>query len=280
MKWILDMDVLLVFLLGCVLGTASQGSDIITNNYLLSDGDISKIINRGDTVFSRNCAEILDKSKGSATDGLYIIQPANDPIAVFCIMQDGGWTVIQHITANSSLDFDRTWKHYKLGFGHILDDHWLGNEYMHQLTQPPGHHKLGIKLVTMEGEIKWGMYDPALIEPEESHYRLRLGLYYGSACDALTHDTDAYLHDNQRFTTRDRDNDNYFLNCALLESQGIAGGGWWYDACASANLNRRNVIYWQKDCNKDNPCKYASMMLQPTAVKGCRQSMHCSRDEL
>ncbi|XP_053567238.1 fibrinogen-like protein 1-like protein [Bombina bombina] len=232
------------------------------------------------TAFSSDCSEVMQKSQGTATDGLYIIQPESVNIVVFCIMQDGGWTVVQHITANSSLDFDRNWEDYKLGFGNALGDHWLGNEYMHQLTQPPGHHKLGIKLVNMEGQIKWGMYSPALIESEESQYRLRLGLYHGSANDAMTHDTVAYLHDNQKFTTKDRDNDNYFQNCARLEFQGIAGGGWWYDACAGANLNRKNVIYWQKDCNKEKPCKYASMMMQPVAVKECEHTVHCHKDEL
>ncbi|KAM4662994.1 fibrinogen-like protein 1-like protein [Discoglossus pictus] len=280
MGWIHKTDVFLLCLLSCVLETRSEGPASVINEHLLSNGDREKIINRGDTVFSRDCSEILHKSHGSATDGMYIVQPASAPIAVFCIMQDGGWTVIQHITANSSLDFDRNWKDYKLGFGNVLGDHWLGNEYMHQLTQPPGSQKLGIKLVNMEGEIKWGVYDPALIEAEESQYRLRLGLYHGSASDAMTDDTQTYLHDNQRFTTKDRDNDNYFQNCAQLEYQGIAGGGWWYDACAGSNLNRRNVIYWQKDCNKEKPCKYASMMLQSVKAPCWEKSLHCQRDEL
>ncbi|KAM8921320.1 angiopoietin-2-like [Pelodytes ibericus] len=275
MKWALRQDVLLLSLLCYVVPVYSQGSDILVNSHLLSADDTNKIINKRETVFFRDCSEILFKSKASATDGLYIIQPASDPIVVLCIMQEGGITVIQHITANTSLDFDRPWKDYKFGFGNVLGDHWLGNEYMHQLTQPPGHQRLSIKLVTMEGEIKWGVYDPVLIESEKDGYRLRLGLYHGSASDALAHETDAYMHDNQRFTTRDHDNDNYFLNCALLEYQGIPGGGWWYDACAGANLNRRNVIYWQNDCNKEKPCKYASMMLQPTVRMGCEHTGEC-----
>ncbi|XP_075469685.1 fibrinogen-like protein 1-like protein [Ascaphus truei] len=279
MGWI-QKDAFLLILLGCGVGAQAEGPVAVTNEHLLSNGESEKIINKKETVFFRDCSEILHKSQGSATDGLYIIQPASSPIVVLCIMQEGGWTVIQHITANSSLDFDRDWEDYKLGFGNVLGDHWLGNEYMHQLTQHPGRYKLGIKLVNMEGEIKWGLYEPALVESEKSQYRLRLGLYHGSASDALTHDTEAYLHDNQRFTTRDRDNDNYFQNCAQLQYQGIAGGGWWYDACAGANLNRRNVIYWQKDCNKATPCKYAGMMLQPAGSVGCGQSGHCHREEL
>uniref|UniRef100_U3JS90 Fibrinogen C-terminal domain-containing protein n=1 Tax=Ficedula albicollis TaxID=59894 RepID=U3JS90_FICAL len=202
------------------------------------------------TKFHLDCFEILQHSKGNSRDGLYIIQPKKEPIVVFCNMQDGGWTVIQHITANSTVDFDRTWQDYKYGFGSVHENHWLGNEYMHQLTGSSVQYILGVKLVNLNAEVKWGQYEPFLIEGEESQYRIRVGLYKGNATDALTLDTEAYLHDNQKFTTKDRDNDNYFMNCAKLELNGIPGGGWWYDACAGANLNRRNVIYWQKDCNK------------------------------
>uniref|UniRef100_A0A8D0CAB1 Fibrinogen C-terminal domain-containing protein n=1 Tax=Salvator merianae TaxID=96440 RepID=A0A8D0CAB1_SALMN len=217
-----------------------------------------------DTEYPRDCSEIFKQSKENAKDGLYVIQPAKDPIGVYCNMQDGGWTVIQHITANSTVDFDRTWQDYKYGFGSINDNYWLGNEYMHQLTTSPRPYTLRVKLVDLNAEIKWAEYDPFHIEDEASQYRIRLGLYKGNAVDALCYDTEAYLHDNQKFTTKDRDNDNYFQNCAKLEYNGIPGGGWWYDACAGANLNRKNVIYWQQDCNKQHMCKYAWMMVKPS----------------
>ncbi|XP_047202076.1 fibrinogen-like protein 1-like protein isoform X1 [Girardinichthys multiradiatus] len=218
------------------------------------------VLNRGMKVLPRDCYEMLIASSGTARDGVYLIQPYNSPIVAYCAMQEGGWTVVQHITVNSSVDFDRTWDEYKNGFGDVTGDHWLGNEYLYQLTRGPARYKLGVKLVDPDAVIKMGEYDPFLVEEEFTGYRLRLGLFQGTALDALTLDTENYLHDNQRFTTKDRDNDNYFQNCAKLEFQGVPGGGWWYDACAGANLNRRNIIYWQKDCNKERLCKYAWMM--------------------
>ncbi|XP_061824916.1 fibrinogen-like protein 1-like protein [Nerophis lumbriciformis] len=246
------------------------------NLHLLPLDQHNVVLNQGMRVLPRDCHEMLVTSSGIARDGVYLIQPRDTPIVAYCAMQEGGWTIVQHITVNSSVSFDRVWADYKHGFGDITGDHWLGNEYLHQLTGGPGHYTLGVKLVDRDAVTKMGEYDPFLVEDESSAYRLRLGLFQGTAVDALTLDTENYLHDNQKFTTKDRDNDNYFQNCAKLEFQGVAGGGWWYDACAGANLNRRNVIYWQKDCNKERLCKYAWMMVRPSHTP---KVVH-SKDEL
>ncbi|NWY66654.1 FGL1L protein, partial [Erithacus rubecula] len=254
---------MLLLLSQCTVSLGTQEAVALANAHLLPQRDYERLGNANEKDYPRDCFEILQRSKGNSRDGLYIIQPKEEPIVVFCNMQDGGWTVIQHITANSTVDFDRTWQDYKYGFGSVHENHWLGNEYMHQLTGSSVPYILGVKLVNLNAEVRWGQYEPFLIEGEESQYRIRVGLYKGNATDALTLDTEAYLHDNQKFTTKDRDNDNYFMNCAKLELNGIPGGGWWYDACAGANLNRRNAIYWQKDCSKQRPCKFAWMMVKP-----------------
>ncbi|XP_017558777.1 fibrinogen-like protein 1-like protein [Pygocentrus nattereri] len=250
------------------------------NIHLLSPEEQKFILNLGHKEIPRDCHDLWESSGAQARDGVYLIKPADTLIVAYCAMQEGGWTVIQHITVNSSVDFDRSWEEYKLGFGSLTDNHWLGNDYIHQLTSGPGRYKLGIKLVDKDAKTKTGEYDPVLVEDENAQYRLRLGLYQGTAVDALTMDPENYLHDNQRFTTKDRDNDNYFQNCAKLEFQGVAGGGWWYDACAGANLNRRNVIYWQKDCNKEHLCKYTWMMVKPSDMVKVIRPADCQRDEL
>ncbi|XP_040054901.2 fibrinogen-like protein 1-like protein [Gasterosteus aculeatus] len=276
MCWLLAEALLLLLGVTGVVGERLQAENLI----LLPPDAHDVVLNRGMRVLPRDCHEMLMRSSGQALDGVYLIKPGDSPIVVYCAMQEGGWTVVQHITVNSSVNFDRTWAEYKDGFGAVTGDHWLGNNYLHQLTSGPGRFKLGVKLVDRDAVTKTGEYDPFLVEDESSAYRLRLGLFQGTAVDALTLDTENYLHDNQRFTTKDRDNDNYFQNCAKLEFQGVPGGGWWYDACAGANLNRRNVIYWQKDCNKERLCKYAWMMVRPTDTVKLIQSETCKKDEL
>ncbi|XP_067310545.1 fibrinogen-like protein 1-like protein [Pseudorasbora parva] len=263
-------------LLPCVRTEASPAE----NFHLLTPEEHKLILNLGQKEIPRDCHELWQSSAGETRDGLYLIQPGASPIAVHCAMSAGGWTVVQHITVNGSVDFDRGWDEYKRGFGSLTGNHWLGNEHLHRLTTGPVRYKLGIKLVDKDALTKTGEYDPVLVEGEDAQYRLRLGPFNGTAADALTLDTENYLHDNQRFTTRDRDNDNYFQNCAKLEFQGVAGGGWWYDACAGANLNRRNVIYWQKDCNKEHLCKYAWMMVRPSEQVKVIRTGDCARDEL
>ncbi|KAG7237290.1 hypothetical protein INR49_032623 [Caranx melampygus] len=135
------------------------------------------VLNRGMKELPRDCHEMLMTSSGQARDGVYLIQLGDSPIVAYCAMQEGGWTVVQHITVNSSVDFDRTWDEYKHGFGDVTGDHWLGNEYLHQLTRGPGRYKLGVKLVDPDAITKTGEYDPVLVEDEASAYRLRLGLF-------------------------------------------------------------------------------------------------------
>ena len=59
--------------------------------------------------------------------------------------------------------------------------------------------------------------------------------YSGTAGDSLTSEDfgGTRVHNNQPFTTRDRDNDNDGGgNCAQRHT-----GAWWYNACHLSNLN-------------------------------------------
>ncbi|KAA8593614.1 hypothetical protein FQN60_009730, partial [Etheostoma spectabile] len=190
---------------------------------------------------------------GHSVSGLYTIYIGNrtEPVQtksyfallqVFCDMETsgGGWTVFQR-RFNGSVDFQRSWREYKMvrlslevvyfkvrvkmfgsltqpppvlqGFGDVFGEHWLGNEVMYLLTSQ-GQYSLRVELRDWEGH-------PA-------HSLLYLRGYSGTAgrqSSLTTHGTG--------FSTRDQDNDNCdHCKCALMLT-----GGWWFDACGFSNLN-------------------------------------------
>ncbi|GLD73572.1 angiopoietin-4-like protein [Lates japonicus] len=75
----------------------------------------------------RDCADAY--KAGHSASGLYYIYIGNssEPVQVYCDMVTGGggWTVFQR-RFNGSMDFQRSWREYKMGFGDVLGEHWLG----------------------------------------------------------------------------------------------------------------------------------------------------------
>ena len=77
---------------------------------------------------TRDCSDIL--KQGHSNSGVYeIYQP--ERTHVYCNMETdgGGWTVILN-RQNGDGYFDRTWVEYKIGFGDVSGNHWLGNKYL------------------------------------------------------------------------------------------------------------------------------------------------------
>ena len=75
--------------------------------------------------------------KGNGKSGIYTINPdGKQPFKVFCDMDtnNGGWTVIQR-RSDGSVDFFKNWVDYKLGFGSLENEFWLGNDNIHRLTK-------------------------------------------------------------------------------------------------------------------------------------------------
>ncbi|KAH8371770.1 hypothetical protein KR093_008808, partial [Drosophila rubida] len=130
-----------------------------------------------------------------------------------------GWLVIQQRIGGKE-DFNRDWAAYRKGFGSLDRDFFLGLETIHLLTssQP---HELYVHLVGSNGTIVYARYDDFKISDEENGYKLSLGKMSGTVkMDALRYGVD------MKFSTFDRDNDEFINNCAKIYSS-----GWWYTNC-------------------------------------------------
>lgn len=178
-------------------------------------------------------------------DGIYTIYPnGKDPVKVYCIV-DGNkkWTVIQR-RMDGSVNFDRKWSEYKLGFGSINGEYWLGNDNIH-LISSNGHHEISFYLGVSAQQFGYANYSTFSVGDERSKYKLTITGYSGNTSDSMdkTGNPDG-VHNGQKFSTLDQDNDSASGNCTSGYHNG--NGGWWYNNCYYAALNRRysDGVYW------------------------------------
>ncbi|XP_056393844.1 ficolin-1-like [Hyla sarda] len=174
----------------------------------------------------RNCKEI--QNQGAVLSDWYTIYPdGSQPLKVLCDMDTdgGGWIVIQR-RWDGSVDFFRTWDAYKKGFGSRLNEFWLGNDNIHQITST-GTWELRVDLQDFEGKKVFAKYSSFKVLDESEKFKLLIGAYEGGTAG----DSMGGLS-NVMFSTKDEDNDIYDGSCSLLFK-----GGWWYSNCHSANLN-------------------------------------------
>ncbi|KAK3106836.1 hypothetical protein FSP39_000926 [Pinctada imbricata] len=181
----------------------------------------------------RSCKEVAAIRN---VTGIYTIEPIPGRRTVNATCIAGGWTVIQQ-RKDGSVDFYRTWQEYKVGFGTAASEYWIGNDIIHALTSSV-KCELKIEMVDLKGKKLWAHYHNFYIENEVNKYVLRISGFSGNSGDALSG-----LHNGQKFTTKDQDNDNYSSrNCGILKH-----AGFWYGGCNYSNLNGN---YHDKKCCK------------------------------
>ena len=136
----------------------------------------------------------------------------------------GGWTVFQR-RQDGSVDFYRNWTDYENGFGTLTGEHWLGLSKIHRITQQ-GTNTLRVELEDFDNNKTYAKYSTFNISDSSTQYTLTVSGYSGTAGDSLS------SHDGMKFTTKDRDNDIWSDNCAIIYK-----GAWWYNSCHASNLN-------------------------------------------
>lgn len=173
-----------------------------------------------------DCSELAQN--GVKRSGVYPVKLPNDRILnLYCDMQtdNGGWTVIQR-RIDGSTNFTRTWNKYAGGFGNVNGEYWLGNEIIHKLTYS-SNYSLRIDLYDWEGNKASSLWRTFRVTPETDDYRLLVADFDGgTAGDSLTYQS------GMKFSTLDRDNDQWIANCAEKDLS-----GWWYKDCGYSNLN-------------------------------------------
>ncbi|XP_027709427.1 fibrinogen-like protein 1 [Vombatus ursinus] len=206
---------------------------------LLDRGDEKSVPRLGGRRQYADCSEVFND--GHRLSGFYKIKPLQSPVefSAFCDMADGGgWTVVQR-RSDGSENFDRNWDDYEKGFGNFVQkngEYWLGNKNLHFLTTQRDY-TLKIELADFEGERRFAQYESFRVGSEKSAYELSFREYSGTAGDSLAGSFHPEVqwwasHLRMKFSTRDRDNDNYSGSCAKEDR-----AGWWYNRCHSANLN-------------------------------------------
>ncbi|CAK6966907.1 tenascin-R [Scomber scombrus] len=174
----------------------------------------------------QNCAQHL--LNGETLSGVYTIYINRDPsqgVQVYCDMttDEGGWIVFQR-RQNGLTDFSRKWSDYRVGFGNLEDEFWLGLDNIQRISAQ-GRYELRIDMKDGQESV-YANYDKFSIGDAKNLYKLRIGEYNGTAGDSLSY------HQGRPFSTKDRDNDIAVTNCALSYK-----GAWWYKNCHRANLN-------------------------------------------
>ena len=203
--------------------------------------------------------------KGNRKSGIYVINPdGRKPFRVYCDMKTsrGGWTVIQR-RADGSVDFYRKWNDYKLGFGNLKNEFWLGNDKIHRLTKRK-NMMIRFDLEDFNGKKVYAEYKLFYIDGEKDNYRLHVKSYSGTAGDSMTY------HNGMQFSTKDRDRDQASGNCATRYS-----GAWWYKACYYSSLNGKyfkgphasnaNGVSWYHFTGHRYSLKKTEMKIRPLA---------------
>ncbi|XP_025788837.1 angiopoietin-2 isoform X2 [Puma concolor] len=217
-----------------------------------------------EAVVFRDCAEAF--KSGRTANGIYtlVFPNSTEEIKAYCDMETagGGWTIIQR-REDGSVDFQRTWNEYKVGFGNPSGEHWLGNEFVFQVTnQQP--YVLKIHLKDWEGNEAYSLYEHFSLSSEEFNYRIHLQGLTGTAGKISS-----ISQPGNDFSTKDADNDKCICKCSQMLT-----GGWWFDACGPSNLNgmyypqRQNTnkfsgIKWYYWKGSGYSLKATTMMIRP-----------------
>ncbi|XP_060929447.1 microfibril-associated glycoprotein 4-like [Limanda limanda] len=136
---------------------------------------------------------------------------------------------------DGTVNFYRPWIQYKVGFGSVDGEHWLGLDNLHYLTSGPKKFELQVDMKDFEGNNASAHYRMFSVGSECNGYNLTVsGFTDKGAGDSMM------THNGMKFSTFDKDQDPDTRNCASLYM-----GAFWYNQCHHANPN--GVYRWRQE---------------------------------
>ncbi|KAL9984567.1 hypothetical protein ACROYT_G006877 [Oculina patagonica] len=185
---------------------------------------------------AKSCLEWLQH--GYNKSGVYTIVPEGGvhlPPA-FCDMttDGGGWLVFLR-RKDGTVDFDRSRRIYRLGFGDILGEFWFGLANINRITKER-NRELRVELEDWDGNTAYAKYSTFKVATGDEHFRLTVSGYSGTAGDSLS------VANGMNFSTKDLDHDGKMdVNCAENLK-----AGWWFTKCFTALLTGQygKLIKW------------------------------------
>ena len=174
------------------------------------------------------------------------------------VTDGGGWLVVQR-RQDGSVDFNRGWKDYEEGFGSLTGEFWYGLRPLHCLTNQ-GQWQLRIDFTFTNGTKSYLSYNKFSVGPANSQYQLSISGFTGITTDPFD---SGHPLDGMKFTTKDRDNDQYGGNCAI-SGNGNNAGGWWQNACSYIQMNHQYKHQYSIYLNRKwYPLPFIEMKIKP-----------------
>ena len=119
-----------------------------------------------------------------------------------------------HKRFNGRVDFRRNWFNFTNGFGDLTSEFWLGNKYIHELTNGYQNRVLFLLKKFDSKVVHTAVYNQFNVGNEAGWFKLSITDFVSSLSDV----TNSMAHHNGKvFTTIDEDHDESAVtNCAQL----------------------------------------------------------------